>query len=116
MRWVFCINFRGLYLASEDTSRDAVFAALIFERGRTRQSDKNRGSIIRVTGPLTTVHGSHGHETCESTSECVPFLVVGSCALPQEKLCRNCSEKCSEKRRDEIRRKIRAEYNLDWIR
>ena len=53
MRWVFCINFRGLYLASEDTSRDAVFAALIFEKGRTRQSDKNRGSIIRVTGPLT---------------------------------------------------------------
>ena len=49
MRWVFCINFRGLYLASEDTSRDAVFAARIFETGRTGQSDKNRGSIFRVT-------------------------------------------------------------------
>ena len=52
MRWVFCINFRGLYLASEDTSRDAVFAALIYGRGRTKRSNKNRGSIIRVTSPL----------------------------------------------------------------
>ena len=59
MRWVFCINFRGLYLASEDTSRDAVFAALIFEKGRTRQSDKNRGSIIRVTGPLKQSETAH---------------------------------------------------------
>ena len=46
MRWVFCINFRELYLASEDTSRDAVFAALIFERGRTRQSDERKGQLF----------------------------------------------------------------------
>ena len=69
MRWVFCINFRGLYLASEGTPRDAVFAARIFERGRTRQSDKNRGSIIRVTGPLILRGGMTLAELLEEDSD-----------------------------------------------
>ena len=64
MRGVFCINFRGLYLALEGTLRDAVFAASISELKRTKQRSKNRGSIIRVIGPLIflSFHSFSGHQ------------------------------------------------------
>ena len=49
---MFYINFRELYLASRDISREAVFATPNFGSERKRQSDKNRRTIIRSTGPV----------------------------------------------------------------